>query len=260
MAVGYEVLAVRYGTRETRRSEVFLNFDVYGQPDGPIAMDYFFWVIRNEERTIVVDTGYKPEVGERRKRTLLADPADLARDLGLTSGPAPLVVVTHFHYDHIGNLSLFGSSEIVAGADEASFWFGPYADRLQLAYPTETDELDYLRDRRANLILVSGTKEIAPGVTVHQVGGHTPGQLMVTVDGGPRRIVLTSDAAHYREEVERDWPFSFVAGLPEMYAGFAKIRELVRDGAVFVPGHDPLVAEEFPVLAGTGSGLVHVIS
>ncbi len=32
-SAGYEVLAVRYGTRVTRKSEVFLHFDLYGEPD-----------------------------------------------------------------------------------------------------------------------------------------------------------------------------------------------------------------------------------
>ena len=39
---GYEVLAVRYGTRTTTRSETFLNFHVYGEPDAAIPMDYYF--------------------------------------------------------------------------------------------------------------------------------------------------------------------------------------------------------------------------
>src|ERR1051325_813120 len=53
----WQVTIVRYGTRQTVRSDVYLNYHLYGEPDGPIGMDYFFWVIRNADRTIVVDTG-----------------------------------------------------------------------------------------------------------------------------------------------------------------------------------------------------------
>jgi len=47
----YEVLAVRYGTRMTRRAETYLNYHVYGEPDAELRMDYFFWVVRNADRT-----------------------------------------------------------------------------------------------------------------------------------------------------------------------------------------------------------------
>ena len=67
----YEVLAVRYGTRMTRRAETYLNYHVYGEPDAELRMDYFFWVVRNGERTIVVDCGFSAAAGARRSRTML---------------------------------------------------------------------------------------------------------------------------------------------------------------------------------------------
>ncbi len=45
-----EVLAVRYGRRVTSRAESYLNFHLYGEPDAPLDIDYFFWVIREPGR------------------------------------------------------------------------------------------------------------------------------------------------------------------------------------------------------------------
>jgi hypothetical protein len=39
----YEVTALRYGTRTARSSEVFLNFELYQEPDREPAMDYFLF-------------------------------------------------------------------------------------------------------------------------------------------------------------------------------------------------------------------------
>src|SRR2546429_9262 len=44
MSEQYEVLAVRYGTRQASAAEVFLNYHAYREPDRPLVMDYFFWV------------------------------------------------------------------------------------------------------------------------------------------------------------------------------------------------------------------------
>ena len=54
---GLAVLAVRYGTRQATAREVFLNYHAYGEPDRTLGMDYFFWVVRDEHRTVVVDCG-----------------------------------------------------------------------------------------------------------------------------------------------------------------------------------------------------------
>lgn len=72
----YEVLVVKYGTRSTVRSDVFLNYGVYREPNGPIEMDYFCWIARNSSRTVVFDTGFSPAGGAARGRTTLIDPRD----------------------------------------------------------------------------------------------------------------------------------------------------------------------------------------
>jgi len=63
MSEQYEVLAVRYGTRQASAAEVFLNYHAYREPDRPLGMDYFFWVARNPARTVVIDTGFSPAGG-----------------------------------------------------------------------------------------------------------------------------------------------------------------------------------------------------
>ena len=48
----YEVYAVKYATRDGMRSANFIGGDPH---DAPMPMDYFVWLIRNAERTFVVD-------------------------------------------------------------------------------------------------------------------------------------------------------------------------------------------------------------
>jgi glyoxylase-like metal-dependent hydrolase (beta-lactamase superfamily II) len=180
----YEVLAVRYGTRQASGADVFLSFPVYGEPDRPLGMDYFFWVARSPSRTIVVDSGFSPAGGAARRRTTLMDMATALRAAG--------------------RLTLTGRSQ-----------------------------------------------QVAPGVELTEVGGHTPGQAIVSVDGGPGRLILASDAVHYYEELERDRPFSTVVNLADMYAAFDQIREMEQDaGTRVIAGHDPVVAERFPAFHG----------
>ena len=251
---GYEVLAVRYGTRLARKAENYLNFHVYGEPDEELPMDYFFWVVRDGERTIVVDCGFGADAGRRRGRTLLADPGVALMALGIDPAAVTQLVVTHAHYDHIGNLDRFPAAEIVIARREYEFWTGPYAGRTQFAHSTEAVELNRLAAAGAQgrLRLVEQTLDLVPGIELIVVGGHTPGQLVAQIavddeDGRPGAVILAADALHFYEELERDRPFFVVADLVDMYRGFDLLREMSADpGRLLLAGHDAEVPARFP--------------
>jgi len=251
----YEVLAVRYGTRQASAADVFHSFPVYGEPDRALGMDYFFWIARSPSRTIVVDSGFSPAGGAARRRTTLMDMATALRAAGVNPDDVGQVVVTHAHYDHIGGLPAFGAAEVIMTRSEYEFWTGPLGDRPLFAHHAEAAEISHLRSLRTagRLTLTGRSHQVAPGVELTEVGGHTPGQAVVSVDAGPGRVVLASDAVHYYEELERDRPFITVVNLADMYAAFDQIREMEQDaGTRVIAGHDPVVTERFPALPGRG--------
>ena len=51
------------------KAELFYRHESYGEPDAEVEMAYYFWLLRARGETILVDTGFDPEVGERRGRT-----------------------------------------------------------------------------------------------------------------------------------------------------------------------------------------------
>jgi glyoxylase-like metal-dependent hydrolase (beta-lactamase superfamily II) len=244
-----EVLAVRYGYRVTSRAESYLNFGLYGEPDADLDIDYYFWVIRDSAGVFLVDTGFAPEVGDRRRRRHFTTPAQLLPRLGVDPAEVTAIVITHAHWDHIGNVRQFPNAQVVMTEAEYVFWTSPLAGRRHFAEHSEPDELALLRDKRADgtLSLFTGQATLAAGIELIEVGGHTPGQLVVSVGTARgRTAVLASDALHFYEEVERDRPFAVVADLPAMYRAYDTLAQLDRQpGTDLVAGHDPLVRARF---------------
>lgn len=249
----YEVVAVRYGVMEATRSRLFHSFHTYGEPDGPAALAYYFWVLRDGDRVVLVDTGYDPAVARRRGRDLLIEPVEALRQLGIAPEQVSTILVSHFHYDHIGNLAAFPDAELVVPETEVAFWSSPAAGHFHFAVHVEDPELAVIEAARVagRVRTVAGDAEALPGVRAFEVGGHSPGQLMflVATDGGD--VLLTSDAIHLYEDLERDRPSAVVFDLPGMYRAHARIRDLVDAGALVIPGHEPAVMERFP---GVGEG------
>jgi len=249
-----EVLAVRFGQRVTSRAESYLNFHLYGEPDAALDIDYFFWVIREPGGAVtLVDTGFAPEVGDRRRRAHWTTPAGALPGLGIAPDAVTTVVISHAHWDHTGNIGQFPQAAIVMAEAEYDFWTSPVASRTQFAAHAEPAEIALLASARADgrLTLFRGQHTLAPGLELIELGGHTPGQLIASVttssvSTGEGTAVLASDALHFYEEVERDRPFAILADLPAMYRAYDTLAQLAsQPGTHLVAGHDPAVRARF---------------
>ncbi|TKC87767.1 N-acyl homoserine lactonase family protein [Trinickia terrae] len=245
----YEVYALRIGSNAQRTARESFFFDACcGPPDASMPLDYFFWVIRDAARTVIVDTAFPVSTGLRRDRQMMRSAGDALAGLGIDPATVRDVIVTHLHWDHAGNLDLFPNARVHVQGAELRFCTGAEMRHLPLRKIYERDDVmqavSILYDGR--LVVHEGTAEFAPGIEMCLVGGHTPGSQVVRVATRRGHVVLAADAAHLWANVRGRRAFPILHDLSKVLDAFETIDALADGPDHVIPGHDPLVATTFP--------------
>lgn len=241
----YSIYAVWFGERPALSRQMF-----YGDPhDAPVTVAYYVWVVTDGQRTLVVDLGFTPEVAQKRGRQIARPVEDGLRAIGVDPAAVSDVVITHFHYDHVGNYRLFPNAVFHVQDDEMQLFTGrylrfrPYRDLVEIDDICNLVRLNY--DGR--LRFVDGDKQLLPGVTLHRVGGDSAALQAVRVATRRGYAVVASDAAHFYRNMEEHAPFPLYLthSLPQVHEAFDRIQELADSPELIFPGHDPAVLERF---------------
>ena len=253
----YEILALKYAELTTRKR--FESFIAADEHDGPHPIDYFVWVIRNADRTIVVDTGFDAAEGAKRGRKVDRAPAAALEQIGVAAGNVEQVVVTHLHYDHAGTLGAFPKARFHLQEAEMAYATGPCMCHNFLRYPFTVEHVcDMVRNvYSGRVVFHDGDAEIAPGVTVHKIGGHSRGLQCVRVATATGPVVLASDSSHYYENFEKGKVFPITIDIADVLDGYVRLQALAGSPRRVVPGHDPLVLKRYPALNSQTQGIVH---
>jgi glyoxylase-like metal-dependent hydrolase (beta-lactamase superfamily II) len=251
MAITYEILALRYGILDGGR----LQYQNYIIPDDHLApdpLDFLVFAIRGNGRTIVMDTGFNPVSATRRGRELLRTPAQALLDAGIDPAETKDVILTHMHWDHAGGMEYFPKAKFHLQAAEMSYCTGPCMCEPFLQRPFDVDDvksaITALYSER--LKLHEGTVEIAPGITVHLIGGHSGGIQSIRVPTARGTVVLAGDAAHMWGNIRKRNPFPVVVDVARMLRGYDIINGLADGPDHVIPGHDPLILKRFPAFNG----------
>ncbi len=250
----HEVYAIKYARHERRARENFLGGDPH---DGPMPIDYFVWLIRGAGREIVVDTGFSAATAARRGREHLRCPTEGLRRLGVEAAGVRDVIITHLHYDHVGNFDLFPSATLHLQDREMQYATGRHmCDQVfSGAYEVE-DVVGMVRRVYAGRVRFhDGDAGLFPGVSVHLIGGHTMGIQAVRVMTRRGWVLLASDATHLYANMGETRPFPIVYSVADMVEGYRRMRDLAEWPTHIIPGHDPLVMERYPAASPELAGI-----
>lgn len=208
------------------------------------------WLIEGTEKKILIDTGlgdidelmtmmkgYGVDMYASR-----SDDQDIVKGLA-AHGVAPedidIVVLTHLHFDHIGNNHLFPNATFIVQRSEVAQGFVP-PKYNQFAYAEYSYNMVNVRDR---VQIIEGDLQLAPGVKLIRIGGHTPGTMVVVVDTAEGRVCLAGDIMYNYKNLELNWPTGSFWDLQDLMGGYDRLR---LEADVIIPGHDWEFRQRYP--------------
>jgi glyoxylase-like metal-dependent hydrolase (beta-lactamase superfamily II) len=241
----HEIYAIRYAHHDRQSPENF----ILGDPHDVLQpLDYFVWAIVGPHGPFVVDTGFNQAMADARKRTLLTPPGEGLKAIGVDPEAVGDVIVTHLHYDHCGNHDLFPRARYHLQDVEMAYATGRCMCHPMLRIPFEADDVTAMVRKvfAGRVVFHDGSEQLAPGVTVHRIGGHSKGLQCVRVKTRRGHVVLASDATHLYNHINEGRVFPITYSVADTLEGYVTLKKLADSVDHIIPGHDPAVLERYP--------------
>jgi len=205
---------------------------LYGHHNaGVLAIPYCYHVVQGADDLLVIDTGYSDdphsqELGKLAGVVSWADPATCFGRIGLRPEDVDVVVITHAHFDHMGNLAAFPNAHVYLQERELAKALSAFSLPHRLAWMTAAMNADDL-DAVVRLVLAGRVtlldgrlEDLLPGISlVPAFDSHTQGSQYVVVENGDDgRWVVPGDVIGMRANLRgvdgdgRYVPIGFASG------------------------------------------------
>ncbi len=206
-----------------------LDLLIQGFPGRAVCHGGLGWstvsLLRGQGRVALLDVG---AFGIRREL------AKQLADHGVKAEDVTDVILTHAHYDHAVNFTLFPN---------ATVWIGDEELRWAASQPPGFNPLPelYVREllTRDKVQRINAGDEPLPGLKAVAAPGHTPGHLIFILEANSPPVIFTGDSAKNRAELlcgEVDATFNAAQSKQTIETIWAAWRAV--PGTVLIPGHD----------------------
>lgn len=210
----------------------------------PSGVRFLFnqYLIEDGSSRILIDAGPAGSIGETGRLP------DALAARGLKPDQINAVIVTHMHQDHMGGLVAggrrrFPNAEVYVDRRDVAHWTDPAKqagapDYLQKSFQIAADLVRFYPKLQAT----QGDHQIARGVSLVDLTGHTPGHIGVRIEDGSESLIMVSDMVFpvVHPAMGTDVNFLFEQDRPAAQAMRARFfPRAAEEGALIAATHMP---------------------
>lgn len=182
--------------RNLSDAETVAAYAAVGLPSDQLVNTFTPILVATASKLVLFDTGMADNAGPTTGKLA----ANLAA-IGVKPGDIDVVVLSHFHGDHVNGLRnkagewLYSKAEVMVPAKEWEFWMDDA--RMSAAPDGMKGAFQGVRkafgDKAKDVARFEWGKEILPGVTAVQADGHTPGHTAFLIASGKDQMMYVGD-------------------------------------------------------------------
>ncbi|MGR3493650.1 MBL fold metallo-hydrolase [Citreimonas sp.] len=227
--------------------------DYYDPQDGTFATSIHSWLVRDGDRTILIDTGGgngKPRPASPRFDGLDLPFLERLAEKGVRPEDVDLVLLTHLHVDHVGWNTRLDNGDWVPTFPNATYvmteiereWRDP--ERGAKGKPAEptypfVDSVKPVLDHATVEIVRGDEIDYLPGISFVPVPGHAPGMMAVRLQDAGEEALFIADVMHQPIQVYNPgWSSKYCEDPDLATETRAKILAHAADtGCLILPAH-----------------------
>jgi glyoxylase-like metal-dependent hydrolase (beta-lactamase superfamily II) len=247
----YQVYALKFAA--TNNKLPLSKIAVGASSADSVQICYMIWLLKGKNgKNILVDTGFPDSTKMGNFLYKFSRPDLMLEKVNLKASDITDVILTHTHWDHIGGIDLFPNAMVWLQQDDYNYLVGtawqkdgnPFGLRKNHALKTVQKNID------GKLTLVKGDNiEIIPGIKVFIGSKHTYESQFVLVNTGSDQVIIASDNSWYYYNLVHLIPIPLTFDTKAYLENLKRMKAMVKNIDLIIPGHDPLVFTKFPTVA-----------
>jgi glyoxylase-like metal-dependent hydrolase (beta-lactamase superfamily II) len=243
----YQVFALKY----TDGQNISAPRMVAGaNPKDSLRVCNMFWFLKGENgRNILVDAGFIDTTKTGIEHYV--SPDLVLQRINIKPSDITDIIITHPHYDHIGGINLFPKAQVWMQKDDFDYFVGEAWQKNGFSRGFQRNDVRNIIEinLQGRLTLVKGDNiEIIPGIKAFTGSKHTfeNQYLLVNSNSKTNKIVIASDAAWFYYNLDNLLPATLCMDPKAYVEAMKRMKTLVTNPDLIIPGHDDLVFSKFP--------------
>lgn len=242
----YNIFALAYtGNDKIPVSEIAVG----SKANDSITGNAMVWLLKgNNGRIILVDAGFT-DTAQYPFFNNYIRPDIVLKEININPEDITDLIITHPHFDHIGGIDLFPNAMVWMQKDDFHYFVNTAWQKNGVTVGLNKKDVSKLIEKstEGKLTLVKGDSiEIIPGIRVFIGSRHTYESQYVLVNGVSGKTIIASDNIWYYYNLEHLLPIPITFDPKGYVNAMKRMKRLVSDSNLIIPGHDALVLSKFP--------------